>query len=272
MLSATQIVKRAARLMFVNSRATGMAYLASKLGMREVRMTRISFNFHPRWFIARIDKGIVGHMHYKLVAFDMDGTLVVEPNSWEIIHYHFRVMEKAAENLKAWERGEIDYPEFMRRDISLWKPRPRISQIEEILSDFKLAPNASEVVRGLHEKGYQVAIVSGGVDILAQKVANRLGIEYVLANGLETDGRGYLTGEGIFRVDPRRKHEALKGLTDRLGIRMGECVGVGDSKYDIGLLKNVGMGVAIGKDEVLARVADVVIEDFEDFGMLLDYL
>jgi len=211
-------------------------------------------------------------MRYKLVAFDMDGTLVEEHSCWGIIHRHFGTQAAADENLEAWERGEIDYPEFMRRDIVLWEPRPKLAQVEEILSNFRLTPNAPEVVSELHRGGYQVAIVTGGLDILADKVAEQLEIEHVLANGLEADGQGNLTGEGIFKVDPLRKHEALEPLTDRLGVKMTECVGVGDSKYDIDLFEHVGLGVAVGGDEALAKVADVVIEDFKDFGMLLDYL
>jgi phosphoserine phosphatase len=211
-------------------------------------------------------------MRYKLVAFDMDGTLVEEHSCWGIIHRHFGTQQKASRNLEAWERGEIDYSEFMRLDIKLWQPTPHISQVEEILSNFKLAPNALGVVSELRGKGYQVAIVTGGLDILAKKVADRLKIEHVLANGLEVDERGYLTGEGIFRVEPYCKHEALEKLADRLGVRMGECVGVGDSKYDSNLFEHVGLGVAVGRDETLARVSDVVIEDFEHFEQLLNYL
>lgn len=211
-------------------------------------------------------------MRYKLVAFDMDGTLVEEHSCWGIIHRHFGTQGAADKNLDAWEQGEIDYPEFMRRDIALWRPRPKLAQVEEILSDFRLAPNAPEVVSELCERGYQVAMVTGGLDILAEKVAERLRVEHVLANGLEVDGRGNLTGEGIFRVDPYRKHEALEALAEQLGVKMAECVGVGDSKYDVSLFEHVGLGVAVGRDEALAKVADVVIEDFEDFGLLLDYL
>lgn len=211
-------------------------------------------------------------MDYKLVSFDMDGTLVEEPSCWRTIHRHFGTEEAASKNLGAWERGEIDYSEFMRRDIALWEPTPHISQIEEILSGFNLVPNISEVSSELREEGYEIAIVTGGLDLLADKVARELKIPHILANGLRVDDDGFLIGEGILRVDPLRKDEALKELIDELGINMSECVCVGDSKYDISLLKRTGMGVAIGSGSSLAEVADVVISDFEDFDRLLDFL
>lgn len=209
---------------------------------------------------------------YKLVAFDMDGTLVKEHSSWRKIHCYFSTEEAALKNLSVWKRGRIDYLEFMCRDIALWKPTPHISKIEEILSDFKLAPHASEVMSEIRRRGCEISIVTGGLDVLANKVAKELQITHVLANGLEVDENGYLIGEGILRVDPRRKFEALLELIDELGINEGECVCVGDSEYDVSFLERAGMAVAIGDDRRLVEAADVVIPDFGSFDRLLEYL
>ena len=211
-------------------------------------------------------------MKYKLVAFDMDGTLIEQNSSWRAIHSYFGVEEKARVNIEAYDRGEIDYPEFMRLDIKLWQPTPHISQIERIVSDFKLAPNAVDVVAEIRSRNYNIAIVTGGIDILAEKVARALNIDNIMSNGLEVDERGYLTGEGIFRVEPTMKHEALKRLTEKFDLTLADCVAVGDSKYDAKFLEHAGFGVAIGEDVVLAQVADVVIKDFRHFNQLLDYL
>jgi phosphoserine phosphatase len=47
---------------------------------------------------------------------------------------------------------------------------------------------------------------------------------------------------------------------------------VGDSKWDVNFLRSAGLGVAIGSDAELGKVADVIIRDFDHFGQLLDYL
>ncbi|MDI6883933.1 MAG: HAD-IB family phosphatase [Hadesarchaea archaeon] len=211
-------------------------------------------------------------MRYKLVAFDMDGTLVVEESCWGTLHRHFGTQEAARRNLRAYERGEIDYQEFMRRDISLWRPPPHISEIEQVLASFTLAPKVAGIVKDIHERGYSTAIITGGLDILARRVAEELRIGHVFANGLAVDERGRLSGEGIFRVEPSLKDEVLSRLVERLGMTLDECVAVGDSKYDVRFLKRAGLGVAIGGSSELARVADVVIRDFEHFPQLLDYL
>lgn len=207
-----------------------------------------------------------------MIAFDMDGTLLVEDSCWRGLHRHFHTEDGAVVNLEAYERGEIDYPEFMRRDISLWDPLPTIEEIKGVLSSYSLAPNVREVLTEVNRRGYRTAIVTGGIDLLADEVAKELGIRDVLANGFQVDGGGRLTGEGIFRVEPSRKDEVLEGFATGLGIKLDECVAVGDSKYDAEFLKKAGLGIAIGGDEKLLEVADVVIEDFHGFPKLLDYI
>ena len=211
-------------------------------------------------------------MRYKLIAFDMDGTLIEEDSCWGLLHRHFGTQEAARKNLRAYELGEIDYLEFMRRDIALWKPVPTLEQIRSVLTPHRLAPNVERVVGEIHRRGYQTVVVTGGLDVLAEEIARKLGIRYVFSNGLATDEKGRLTGEGIFQVEPRFKHEVLAGLVGELGISLHQCVAVGDSKYDANFLKHAGLGVAIGADSELARVADVVIRDFEHLPQLLDYL
>lgn len=211
-------------------------------------------------------------MEYELIVFDMDGTLVEGKSCWRKVHSHFGSGGEASKNLEDWEEGRIDYPEFMRRDISLWKPKPHVSQIEDILEDYILPPGAPEVFDEIDERCYEVAIISGGLDILAEKVADELDISHVFANGLETDEDGYLTGEGIFRVDPQNKSEILEGLTSKLGIGLEECVSVGDSVYDEELLSSSGMGIAINGNGPGISSADFFIRDFEDFDQILSYI
>lgn len=211
-------------------------------------------------------------MEYELIAFDMDGTLVRKESCWGIIHSHFDTQEEASENLRAWKNEEIDYPEFMRRDIQLWEPTPHISQIKEILSDYRLPPESPKIMDEIRKRGYETAIISGGLDTLAEMVAQDLHIIYTFANGLETDEKGYLTGEGIFRVDPNLKSEALAELAEELEIEPTQCVSVGDSIYDEDLFSFSGMGIAVGDDNSVVDSADVIIRDFENFGQILDYL
>ncbi len=209
-------------------------------------------------------------MRFKLIAFDLDGTLINESSSWKTLHDYFGT--SSVNNLKAYERGIIDYREFMRRDITSWPKKLHISKIREILSQYTLKSDAKNVIEKLKKMGYELAIVTAGVEELAKKVAKDLEIKYIIANSLETDKDGYLTGNGIFRVDLINKHEALKKLSENLGYSIKECIAVGDSKYDKKFLENAGLGIAIGTDNDLKRCAAISIQNLKELKTIIDNL
>ena len=203
-------------------------------------------------------------MKYKLVAFDLDGTLLAGKSSWWKLHEYFGTIELSLGNMKDYEEGKIAYDEWMRRDIALWKPRPHITTIENILLDYSLAPNAEHVVKTLIERKLHVAIVTTGLAILANSVASKLHVSNVVANGLVLDEKGNLTNRVIFNVDLFEKHKAFNRLVEKIGVPMSQCIAIGDSKYDVSFLRSAGLGIACKKDRDLVDVADVVITDLEE--------
>ncbi len=206
----------------------------------------------------------------RIVAFDFDGTLSQNGSSWRRLHRYFGTKEKSRINLELYEKGEIDYKEFMRRDISTWPNDLHISRVREIVSvGFQLKPDAGPVISEIKKRGLKVAIISAGLDVLISKIGGELGADHVIANGLETDGEGVLTGEGIFRVDLIRKDLALLALLDGIGLTADQCLSVGDSKYDSNFLTASGLSAAIQGDEELEKVATYVLTRLTD---ILNYI
>jgi len=203
-------------------------------------------------------------LRFKVVAFDLDGTLVRDTSSWTTIHRYFGVEQRARLNLPLYETHVIDYEEFMHRDISLWPDHIRLEDIDRLFSTVAVNPKAREVTREIRRLGYEVVIVSAGLDLLANKIAKILDLAIVVANGLEVDNRGYLTGKGIFRVDLLRKDLALETVLERIGVTLDECISVGDSKYDKTFLSRAGYGIAVGKDLELQKVATFVIDELSE--------
>ena len=185
-------------------------------------------------------------MKFKLVIFDLDGVLVNEPSAWGTLHHAFGTYEAYKKNLSAYEAGTIDYQEFMRRDIRLWGERS-INEVECVLLNFTLTENALKTCEVLRQQNYQLAILSAGIDILARAVSQRLRIDHWIANGLEVNEEGFLTGEGIFRVELKAKDRALGKLIKPLAVELPDAVAVGDSKYDISLMRSCGAGIAFIK-------------------------
>jgi phosphoserine phosphatase len=181
----------------------------------------------------------------------MDGTLLEEDSSWVALHKHFGTESKGKESLALYTKGDIDYEEFMRRDISAWPRGVTMDEVEEVLSKYRLRSEALPTIRRLKEEGVRTALVTSGIDILAQKVAFDLGIDHWVANGLRADHNRVLTGEGIGRVDPTRKDLAYLSLLRKLGISSKQTIAVGDTIYDLRFLKSAKKGFLLtGPNEI----------------------
>jgi phosphoserine phosphatase len=209
----------------------------------------------------------------RLVVFDMDGVLADAESSWVYVHQHFGVDNE--NSLHAYLEGEIDDLEFIRRDIALWKNiEPDISEerIREVLGGVKLMPGAARTVKELRESNVRTAIVSAGIDLLSERIAQDLGIDLHLANGLKTDSRGRLSGEGILRVKLMDKGDAVVEAMSRLEAEPAETVSVGNSRYDISMFRKTGKGIAFRPmDDVVRENADIVVEE-KRLTAILDFV
>jgi HAD superfamily PSPase-like hydrolase len=181
----------------------------------------------------------------KIIAFDVDGTLVQEQSSWVTIHQHFKTTRDAKRNLLLYNSGSIDYETFMKLDIDLWPKPLHVKNVDEILKNYTMANNAADVIGEIKDRGLEIVLISAGIDRLVCKVARTLDLSCYVANGLETSVDGYLTGNGIYKVDLQHKDLALKNMLRDLKIPPKQCIAVGDSRYDLTFLQYAGKGIAV---------------------------
>lgn len=211
-------------------------------------------------------------LKYKIIFFDMDGTLIKCKSSWELVHKKFGTIKEAKRALEEYRQGRISYKEFMIRDISSWmkkKERIHIKEIEEILSNFELVDGAKEVAKELKRIGLKIVIITAGIDILAEKVAKEVYADKVFSNKLKTDSEGYLVGEGIEVVEPRRKDKILETVSKEEDVSLNETIAVGDTVYDLNMLKKAGLGLYFGdKNEIV----DTRIYKIHSLYEIIDYV
>lgn len=210
----------------------------------------------------------------KLAAFDLDGTLTVEGSSWQRLHQFFGTESFGEKALHEYELGKISYEEFMRRDISVWPKEVTIDTINSILSTFTLRRGAEESISSLKQRKMKVVVITSGLEALAKKVCERLQIDKYVANDVEVDSRGRLTGRGIVGVEPFKKDVVLMEVASQLGVSCDETIAVGDTKFDESLLRAARIGVAFaenGKPDIeLLRVANYVITELNDIVAIVD--
>lgn len=203
----------------------------------------------------------------------MDGTLVDVASSWAAVHTHFG--EQNADGLRRFLANEIDDEEFIRTDIVIWRrhaPELTVFDLERILADVPLMPGAKALVDGLKRRGIRTAILSGGIDLLARRIARELGIDVALANGFRVTAQGRLTGEGIVRVPIHEKERVLSDLQAQLGFAPEETASVGNSAIDVGMFRRSRLGIAfLPEDEEVRRGAHAIVTE-RDLARVLDAL
>ena len=194
-----------------------------------------------------------------LVVMDVDST-VIEQEVIEMLAAHAGVESDVKEITEAAMHGVLDFESSLRARVALLRGLP-VSALDDVARDVQLTYGASELCETLHLAGHHVALVSGGFDVIVDRIAAELGVRYTLANRLEIVG-GVLTGEieGSV-VDRAAKADALRNFAHELGIPMNRTIAVGDGANDIDMVEAAAIGVAFAAKPALQAVADVVLQD-----------
>lgn len=200
---------------------------------------------------------------FDLVAFDMDGVLVDYLSSWTWVHDRFGVSNE--ESVISFMDGNIDDMEFMRRDIALWlrhRPGLGLEDVETELARLPINPGIGATLQALRERGTRTVIISGGLDLIAAKLAKQYGFDAQWSNGLAADAHGKLTGEGVLRVELCNKRKALLEAQEMFGITQERTAAIGNSSIDVSMFQGSSLGIAFNPiDEEVMRGAHHVVRD-----------
>lgn len=204
-----------------------------------------------------------------MAGFDLDGTLLEEDSSWAALHRFFGTTRESQTSLRLYSEGKIDYVEFMRRDIAAWPKGVTLAEVEAILAGYRIRREAPETLRQLRKKGIEPAIITSGIDILAEKVAEELGVEHWIANGLRFDSAGRILPTGVGKVDPTRKDLAYLSMLRSMNVDAKDTIAVGDTVYDLAFLKSAGKGFMLAHSTTVDDPSIIRIQKLTD---IFDYL
>jgi phosphoserine phosphatase len=197
----------------------------------------------------------------ELVVFDMDGVLIESRSSWVLVHQHFGTDNE--DSLQAFLRGEIDDIEFIRRDVERWVSAGgpvHVSEVNGVLDGALPFPGALETLHTLHRRGVRTAIVSGGLRHLAMRMGRLGSVDVVMANDVEVDDEGYLTGGGVVHVPLRDKGEVVAAIQEELGVTPEASAAVGDSPVDVSMFPRTRVSIAFNpRDGGTERAAKNVV-------------
>ena len=202
---------------------------------------------------------------FKLIAFDMDSTLINIECIDEIADAAGRKAEVAAIT-EAAMRGEIaDYKDSLRRRVALLKG-VTVAHMEEVLNHrLQLNPGAENLVKACQAAGMKVLLVSGGFTFFTDHVKDRLNINWTRSNVLEVVD-GELTGRMVDQdwgdiCDGEEKRKMLLQTCAQIGIAPSQAIAMGDGANDLPMMGVAGLSVAYHAKPKVREQAMVAIED-----------
>ena len=202
---------------------------------------------------------------FKLIAFDMDSTLINIECIDEIADAAGRKAEVAAIT-EAAMLGEIaDYKDSLRRRVALLKG-VTVAHMEEVLNHrLQLNPGAENLVKACQAADMKVLLVSGGFTFFTDHVKDRLNINWTRSNVLEVMN-GELTGHMVDQdwgdiCDGEEKRKMLLQTCTQMGIVPSQAIAMGDGANDLPMMGVAGLSVAYHAKPKVREQAMVAIED-----------
>ena len=206
---------------------------------------------------------------FRLIAFDMDSTLINIESVDEIADAVGRKEEVAAIT-EAAMRGEItDYKESLRRRVALLKG-VTVADMEQVYTErLQLNPGAETLVQACKAAGLKILLVSGGFTFFTDRIRDKLGIDFTRSNVLEIRSGancGELTGRMVDQpwgdiCDGAEKRKMLLETCERMGIGPKQAIAVGDGANDLPMMGEAGLSVAYRAKPKVREEAMVAIND-----------
>ena len=200
---------------------------------------------------------------FKLIAFDMDSTLINIECVDEIADAAGRKAEVAAIT-EAAMRGEItDYKDSLRRRVALLKG-VTVAHMQSVIDErLRLNPGAADLVAACKAAGLKVLLVSGGFTFFTDHVRDRLGIDWTRSNVLEV-ADGVLTGRMVDQswgdiCDGEEKRKTLLATCAKMGITPSQAIAMGDGANDLPMMGVAGLSVAYHAKPAVREKAMVAI-------------
>ena len=201
---------------------------------------------------------------FKLIAFDMDSTLINIECVDEIADAAGRKAEVAAIT-EAAMRGEItDYKESLRQRVALLKGVTEEQVAQVYRNRLRLNPGAAELVLACKSAGLKVLLVSGGFTYFSDRLRDRLGLDFARSNLLEVED-GRLTGRIVPQswgdiCDGAMKRETVLRTCSLIGCSPAQAIAMGDGANDLEMMGAVGLSVAYRAKPRVREQAKVAID------------
>jgi phosphoserine phosphatase len=202
--------------------------------------------------------------NFKLIAFDMDSTLINIECIDEVADAAGRKAEVAAIT-EAAMRGEIaDYKESLRQRVALLRGVPAMALTQVYSERLRLNPGAQTLVQACQQAGLKTLLVSGGFTFFTDRIRDLLHIDFTRSNVFDIEN-DHLTGRMVDQAwgdicDGEEKRRMLLATCEALGISSQQTIAMGDGANDLPMMSVAGLSVAYHAKPKVREAAHVTID------------
>lgn len=193
----------------------------------------------------------------KLVVFDLDN-VIIDGEGIDEIGKLVNVEDQIAAITEQAMQGELDFETSIKQRVKLLKGAS-IDDIKKLADKMPLMRGAEETISSLQEHGFDVAIISGSFDVIADIIKEKLNVKNIFTNSLVEED-GILTGEVTGPLVSGTKLDVLSKFIQEEGYSLEECVAIGDGANDISMSESAKYGIAFNAKPALKEVADIIVE------------
>ena len=212
----------------------------------------------------------------KLVAFDMDGTLI-QGRLIEVISRKFKLTDKVS-SIQS-DPSLLGYQKT-RLIASLLKGIKE-SEIVDSINSISIMHNAVKIVTWFRKNGYKTGIITDSYSIAARVVAKKLDLDFYSANELIVKD-GKVTGEIVMPLGWEKigcpcnisicKRFHLNHYSTKYGVQIRDTIAIGDTRGDICMIKQAGLGIVfMPKDQDIIKQSKNIIHN-PDLIEVLNYM
>jgi phosphoserine phosphatase len=199
--------------------------------------------------------GSLSLQHFRLLAMDMDSTLITIECIDEIADMH-GLKPQVAAITEASMRGEIEFVESLLRRVALLRGL-HVEALQRVYDErVHLSAGAEQMLEAARTAGLKTLLISGGFTFFTERLQARLGLDFAHANELEViDGK--LTGKLLGTiVDAHEKQRTVARVCAELGVGPQQAIVIGDGANDLQMMAGAGLSLAFHAKPVVRAQAD----------------
>ena len=201
-----------------------------------------------------------------LAAFDMDGTLI-EGRLVFALADRFNLSDK----VRSIQSNRLMAGHEQTKAIAALFAGLSTKDLESAITSIPLTKNCERTIAALKDRGYKIGIISDSYTIAAGFIADRLNLDFVMANELQIF-KGKITGKvdmplgwdriGCYCKISVCKRYHLEKSADQFCVPIESTLAVGDTRSDICMIQRAGVGVAfMPKDEEIKKASDKIVNE-----------